>query len=83
MLSGGVPKSNKKEGFWRLILSYVSFKVMNKADADRVKTRIKIADQLFRLAFEIKRNKILSKYPDLSIREANHRAYALIEKGCS
>lgn len=56
---------------------------MNKTDADRVKTKIKIADQLFRLAFEIKRNQILLKNPDLSSREANHRAYALIEKGCS
>jgi len=56
---------------------------MDRIDADKVKAKIKIADQLFRLAYQIKKRQILLKHPELTDIEANHRAYRLIEKGCS
>ena len=52
-------------------------------DAAKIEKKLRIAEELFELAYETKRFLLKKKYPLLSQREINHKAYALIEKGCS
>lgn len=52
-------------------------------DRDRVERKLRLAAELFRFAFETKRHQLRRRHPTLSERELNHRAYALIERGCT
>lgn len=54
-----------------------------KLDAERIAKKLRIAEELFQFAYETKRAQLRRKYPELSDREINHKAYALIERGCS
>ena len=51
-------------------------------DPIKVEKKLSLAAGLFEMAFEVKRFQLKNKHPELSEREINHRAYALIEKGC-
>ncbi|MEO1483625.1 MAG: hypothetical protein AAFU77_16065 [Myxococcota bacterium] len=51
-------------------------------DPAAVERKLKLAAGLFDMAFQVKRDQLRRKHPELSERELNHRAYALIEKGC-
>ena len=51
-------------------------------DKAHVHKKLRIASDLFRLAYETKRFQLRQRYPELTERELNHRAYALIERGC-
>ncbi len=53
-----------------------------KLTFEKIERKLKIAADLFALAYEIKKNQLRIKYPDLSELEINHKAYALIELGC-
>lgn len=44
--------------------------------------KLQIASGLFELAYKTKKAQLKRKYPELSEIEINHKAYALIEKGC-
>jgi len=59
-----------------------SLEPKNQYEAAKIEKKLRIADELFRLAYETKKFQIRNKYPHLSEREINHKAYALIEKGC-
>ncbi len=50
---------------------------------EKIERKLRIIDELFTMAYETKRFQLRQKYPHLSEREINHRAYALIEKGCA
>ena len=52
-------------------------------DAKKIEKKLRILDGLFELAYETKRYQLRQKFPDLTEREINHKAYALIERGCS
>lgn len=52
-------------------------------DARKTEKKLRIAADLFKMAYEVKKHQLRQKFPDLSERELNHKAYALIEKGCS
>ena len=52
-------------------------------DRDRVQRKLWLAAELFRFAYETKRHQLRQRHPTLSERELNHRAYALIERGCT
>jgi len=52
-------------------------------DRDRVQKKLRLAAELFRFAYETKRLQLRQRHPTLSERELNHRAYALIERGCT
>ena len=41
-----------------------------------------LASDLFEIAFKTKQFQMKKKYPHLSEKEINHKAYELIEKGC-
>ena len=51
-------------------------------DPKTVHKKLRMASELFRFAFETKRFQLRKKHPELDDREINHRAYALIERGC-
>jgi hypothetical protein len=55
---------------------------ISRLDPAQVEKKMRMASDLFQLAFEVKRFQIRSRHPELTEREVNHRAYALIEKGC-
>ncbi len=55
---------------------------MKKLDPARIERKLRIMSELFELAFQTKRFQLRARHPELSEREINHRAYALIEKGC-
>ena len=55
----------------------------SQLDARKIDKKLRIANDLFQMAYETKRYQLRKKYPDLSEREINHKAYELIEKGCS
>jgi hypothetical protein len=57
-------------------------KVPSLLTFEKVERKLRIAADLFKLAYDVKRFQISQKHPELSQREVNHRAYALIEKGC-
>jgi hypothetical protein len=52
-------------------------------DRARVQKKLRLAAELFRLVYETKRAQLRERFPDLDARELNHRAYALIERGCA
>jgi len=52
-------------------------------DAAKIEKKLRIAEELFELAYETKRFLLKKKYPLLSQQEINHKAYGLIEKGCA
>ncbi len=54
-----------------------------KLDPQKVEKKLQLAAGLFALAFRTKCFQLRQKYPELSEREINHRAYALIERGCA
>lgn len=47
-----------------------------------VERKLQLAAGLFKMAYEVKKFQLRQKYPELSEKEINHKAYALIEKGC-
>jgi hypothetical protein len=49
---------------------------------EQVERKLRIVADLFKIAYDVKRFQISQKYPELTAKEVNHRAYALIEKGC-
>ena len=51
-------------------------------DREHVQKKLRLAAELFRFAFETKRFQLRKRYPDLGQRQINHRACALIERGC-
>lgn len=51
-------------------------------DPVRVAKKLRLAAELFGFAYDVKRFQLRSKHPELSEREINHGAYALIERGC-
>ena len=51
-------------------------------DPMKVEKKLRMASDLFQMAFDVKRFQLRTRHPELSEREINHRAYALIEKGC-
>ena len=51
-------------------------------DREKIERKLRMMNDLFQFAFDVKRFQIRSRYPGLTEREINHRAYALIEKGC-
>lgn len=53
-----------------------------KLDPQKIEKKLRLAAGLFEMAFEVKRFQLRNKHPNLSEREINHMAYALIEKGC-
>lgn len=53
-----------------------------KPDADIIRKKLRLAEGLYQMAYRVKRFQLKRKHPELSDRELNHRAYALIEKGC-
>jgi hypothetical protein len=55
---------------------------MKTLDKNKIEKKLRAADQLFMLAYEVKRFQLKKKHPNLTQREINHMAYALIEKGC-
>ncbi len=52
-------------------------------DPEKVTKKLQIANDLFQLAYDVKRFQLRKKFPELSEREINHKAYALIERGCT
>ena len=52
-------------------------------DPKKVEKKLQLAAGLFEMAYNMKRFQIKNKFPELSEREINHKAYALIERGCS
>ena len=52
-------------------------------DPKKIEKKLLLAAGLFEMAFRVKFFQLRKKYPDLTDREINHRAYALIEKGCA
>lgn len=48
-----------------------------------IQKKLRLANGLFQLAFDVKRFQIKKRHPELDEREVNHQAYALIEKGCT
>ena len=51
-------------------------------DTEKIEKKLRLASDLFQMAFEVKKFQIKTKNSELSEREINHQAYALIEKGC-
>ncbi|MFN7905123.1 MAG: hypothetical protein ACK5P5_08060 [Pseudobdellovibrionaceae bacterium] len=49
---------------------------------EKVERKLRIAAALFKLAYQVKRFQIAQKHPELTPIQVNHKAYALIEKGC-
>lgn len=49
---------------------------------EEIHRKIRIADDLFKMAYQLKTAQLRTKFPNLSQKEINHLAYALIEKGC-
>lgn len=54
-----------------------------KLDAKLIEKKLRIAEELFMFAYETKRFQLRKKFPELSEREINHKAYELIERGCA
>jgi hypothetical protein len=54
----------------------------DKRHQKAIEKKLLIAEDLFRFAYETKRYQLRLKFPTLTEREINHKAYALIEKGC-
>jgi hypothetical protein len=52
-------------------------------DPVKIERKLRMVDELFQMAMEIKKFQLKKKFPHLTEREITHRAYALIEKGCS
>jgi hypothetical protein len=53
-----------------------------KLDPKRVERKLRLASDLFQMAYDVKCFQLKQKEPNLSEKEIKHRAYALIEKGC-
>ena len=52
-------------------------------DTQKVEKKLRLASELFQLAFDVKCFQIQGRLPHLSKSEINHLAYAMIEKGCN
>jgi hypothetical protein len=51
-------------------------------DKEKILKKLRLASGLFEFAYLTKRYQLQQKFPELSERELNHRAYAMIERGC-
>lgn len=51
-------------------------------DPAHIEKKLRLAAGLYELAFKVKKYQLQQKFPELSDRELNHKAYALIERGC-
>jgi hypothetical protein len=49
---------------------------------EEIQKKLQIIDDLFKMAYQVKVSQLKKKYPELSQKEINHKAYAMIEKGC-
>lgn len=63
--------------------NWITMRHMKPLDPQRIEKKLRIVDELFKMAYEMKRFQLKKKYPALTDREINHKAYALIEKGCA
>jgi hypothetical protein len=61
----------------RVILIYMTF------DAKKIEKKLRMAEGLFNMAMAVKKNQLKLKHPELSDKEVQLQAYAIIEKGCS
>lgn len=52
-------------------------------DSKAIEKKLKLASDLFEMAYEIKKEQLKKKHPHLTVREINWMAYSLIEKGCN
>lgn len=52
-------------------------------DAAKIEKKLRMAEGLFNMAMAVKKNQLRLKFPELSEKEIQLRAYAIIEKGCS
>ncbi len=49
---------------------------------EKIQKKIRLANDLFKMAYQLKTQQLRIKFPELTQREINHLAYAQIEKGC-
>ncbi len=54
-----------------------------RMDPKKIDRKLRLAASLFEMAFQVKRFQIKNKFPNLTEKEINKKAYALIERGCS
>lgn len=47
-----------------------------------IQKKVRLANDLFKMAYQLKTQQLRIKFPELTQKEINHLAYALIEKGC-
>jgi len=52
------------------------------ASPEEIQKKIRLANDLFKMAYQLKTQQLRIKFPELTQKEINHLAYALIEKGC-
>lgn len=52
-------------------------------DPKKIERKLRLASDLFEMAFQVKQFQIKNKFPHLTEKEINQKAYALIERGCS
>jgi len=52
-------------------------------DPKKIEKKLRIANDLFQMAYEVKCYQLRKKHPDWTTRQINHAAYALIERGCA
>ena len=52
-------------------------------DPKKIEKKLQLAESLFEMAFRVKHFQIKKKFPNLTEKEINQKAYALIERGCS
>ncbi len=57
-------------------------KVIENLSKEKIYKKLKMAQDLYVLAYEVKKQQLKKKYPNLSEQEINHKVYALIERGC-
>ncbi len=57
-------------------------KQRQQTEVEQIEKKLRLAAGLFHMAMEVKKSQIRAQHPHLSEQELNHRAYALIERGC-
>lgn len=55
---------------------------MSNPNAQKIEKKLQLAADLFEMAYLTKKFQLRKKFPELSEKEINHQAYALIERGC-
>lgn len=49
---------------------------------EKIEKKLKAMNDMFMFAYQLKKFQLRQKYPKLTERELNHKAYELIERGC-